>query len=136
MFQMFFREHILKLTDDFSQFIVGNSVSYVGFFWKYILGFVLIFSLLLLRNKIGESKRVVEMTTQENSIKRLTVFRLGLLVIIVLLSFWVLGTSYSMNNRVKQSLCYLTEIPDYFTNERALRKSETLISSNQGMKIV
>jgi len=45
---MMFREHVTKLSDDFSVFLHENSRSFVAFFWKYILGVIMLVSVVLM----------------------------------------------------------------------------------------
>ena len=47
MLQLFFSEFATRLTDDFSSFVSAHRSTYVGFFWKQILGVSILFALLL-----------------------------------------------------------------------------------------
>lgn len=114
---MFFKEHVQKLSDDFSAFLSTHSAAYVGFFSKYILGAVLCLALLL-ANQLRTAKAAEPHSCGQRTEIVLKWIKRALLIAMLLVSLLTLSKSLALNDSVKKSVCFLTSIPHYFSRER------------------
>lgn len=97
MFKKFFNQHVVHLTDELSQFISDNTVGYMSYFGVYILGIGILLTVLFFSRRLKSNKLIMSASTGDRSRTVLKLLRLGLLAIIVLMSFWSLAKSYEMN---------------------------------------
>ena len=97
MFKKFFNQHVVHLTDELSQFISDNTVGYMSYFGVYILGIGILLIVLVFSRRLKSNKLIISASAGDRSRTVLKLLRLGLLAIIVLMSFWSLAKSYEMN---------------------------------------
>jgi hypothetical protein len=93
MFKKFFNQHVVHLTDELSQFISDNTAGYMSYFGVYIIG-IGILLIVLVFSRLKSNKLIMSASARDRNRTVLKLFRLGLLAIIVLMSFWSLAKSY------------------------------------------